>query len=431
MATASGVARGVDECHSNENVVTHATPEPRARRFGNRPMSLRRMQADSESAPMPKSCVLSRGLPWRDRVSLLMLIAHEPTPRRLIMDLIVRAVDVGSGNTKYVVGTEGTEIRCASFPSIAYPSASETQAWSSSERRKTVSIPIGHLFYEVGPDVHLVADSVRATQLHDEYTDTPEYMALLRGALHLMKQSRIDLLVVGLPVALLHLKKAALEKAMMGTHDVGGGKTVTVVKALAVAQPQGALAHYASVHKKMATIGNEHSLIIDPGSRTFDWLVARGMRQVQKQSHSFNRGMSDVLRLIAAEITKDIGSPYRDLDAIDLALRTGKQPVIFQKSYDITRFMPMAEAVAQQAVSAMKQYIESPHSLQNIILVGGGAFLFKKAVKAAFPNHKIHEVKEPMFANVRGFQLAGQNYARTVMAAPRADQGVTPSGSRP
>ena len=32
----------------------------------------------------------------------------------------------------------------------------------------------------------------------------------------------------------------------------------------------------------------------------------------------------------------------------------------------------MAEAVAQQAVSAMKQYIESPHSLQNIILVGGG-----------------------------------------------------------
>ena len=37
----------------------------------------------------------------------------------------------------------------------------------------------------------------------------------------------------------------------------------------------------------------------------------------------------------------------------------------------------------------------------------------------------------PMFANVRGFQLAGQNYARTVMAAPRADQGVTPSGSKP
>ena len=74
--------------------------------------------------------------------------------------------------------------------------------------------------------------------------------------------------------------------------------------------------HYASEHQKMAIIGNEQSLIIDPGSRTFDWLVARGMRLVQKQSYSFNRGMSDVLRLLAAEITKDIGSPYRDYDCL-------------------------------------------------------------------------------------------------------------------
>jgi len=371
---------------------------------------------------------LSGGLTWRDRIGLPMLIAHEPMPWRLIMEFVVRAVDVGSGNTKYVVNTDGSEIRCASFPSIAYPSASETQAWAASERRKTLSIPIGNLFYEVGPDVHLVADSVRATQLHDDYTDSAEYMALLRGSLHLMKQPRIDLLVVGLPVALLHLKKASLEKAMVGTHDVGSGKTVTVAKALAVAQPQGALVHYASVHKKMATIGNEQSLIIDPGSRTFDWLVARGMRQVQKQSHSFNRGMSDVLRLIAAEITKDIGSPYRDMDAIDLALRTGKQLVLFQKPYDIKRFMPMAEAVAHQAVSTMRQYIESPQSLQNIILVGGGAFLFKKAVKAGFPSHRIHEVKEPMFANVRGFQLAGQNYARTVISATRPEREAGAGG---
>jgi plasmid segregation protein ParM len=55
--------------------------------------------------------------------------------------------------------------------------------------------------------------------------------------------------------------------------------------------------------------------------------------------------------------------------------------------------------------------------------VGGGAFLFKKAVKAAFPKHRIHEVKEPMFANVRGFQLAGQNYAASTMA-PGRDRGA-------
>ena len=339
------------------------------------------------------------------------------------MELIVRAVDVGSGNTKFVTGVVGNEIRCASFPSVAYPSSGETPHWPASERRKTVCIPVGPLFYEVRPDVGLAADTFRAKQLHDEYTESPEYMALLRGALSMMKVSHLDLLIVGLPVALFSLKKSALERTMAGEHQIGGGKTVTVAKAMAVAQPQGALVHYAAEHKKMATIGTEQSLVIDPGSRTFDWLVTRGMRLVQKQSHSINRGMSDVLRLLAAEISKDVGSPYRDYDAIDLALRSGKSPVIFQKPYDMGRHLPLAESVAQQAVSTMRQWIETPESLQNIILVGGGAFLFKKAVKAAFPKHRIHEVKEPMFANVRGFQLAGQNYAASAIA-PGRDRGA-------
>ena len=339
------------------------------------------------------------------------------------MDSIVRAVDVGSGNTKFVTGVAGAEIRCAMFPSIAYPSSRDTPTWPVTERRKTVCIPVGPLFYEVGPDVGLAADTFRAKQLHDEYTESPEYMALLRGALSMMKVPHIDLLVVGLPVALLALKKAALEKSMVGTHQVGAGRAITVHKALAVAQPQGALVHFAAEHEKMATIGNEQSLVIDPGSRTFDWLVCRGMRLVQKQSSSINRGMSDVLRLLAAEISKDIGTPYRDYDAIDLGLRTGKAPIIFQKPYDMKRHLPLAESVAQQAVSTMRQWIETPESLQNIVLVGGGAFLFKKAVKAAFPKHRIHEVKEPLFANVRGFQLAGQNFAATAMASRERAQG--------
>ena len=344
------------------------------------------------------------------------------------MELIVRAVDVGSGNTKFVTAAAGTDIRCVSFPSVAYPSSDASPSWPASERRKTVCIPVGPLFYEVGPDVGLAADTFRAKQLHDDYIESPEYLALLRGALSMMKLSHIDLLVVGLPVSLFAVKKAALEKLMVGSHDIGGGKTVTVGKALAVAQPQGALVHYASEHKKMATIGNEQSLIIDPGSRTFDWLVARGMRLAQKQSNSFNRGMSDVLRALAIEITKKIGSPYRDYDAIDLALRSGKPPVIYQKAYDMSRHLPVAESIAQQAVSTMREWIESPHSLQNIILVGGGAFLFRKAVKAAFPMHRIHEVKEPMFANVRGFQLAGQNYARSAMAGTGRERASDTAG---
>ncbi|MFH1659937.1 MAG: PRTRC system protein D [Pseudomonadota bacterium] len=334
------------------------------------------------------------------------------------MDLVIRAVDVGFGNTKYIRSVIGGEIRCSNFPSIAYPSMRDPASLPGFERRKTVAIPINGLFYEVGPDIALAADAFRATQMHDRYIETPEYMALLRGALSMMKVATIDLLVVGLPVAMLVTKKMALEKAVTGTHDVGGGKNVVVKKALAVAQPQGALVDFAWQHQKSATIEREQSLIIDPGSRTFDWLVARGMRLVQNKSHSVNRGVADMLHAIAAEISADIGTPYGDLDAIDVALRTSKNPVIFQKPYDISRAMPMAHAIAQQAVASMMRWVEASYSVQNIILVGGGAYLFKKAVKEAFPKHRVLEVKDSLHANVRGFQIAGMSHAPKLLEHP-------------
>jgi plasmid segregation protein ParM len=196
---------------------------------------------------------------------------------------------------------------------------------------------------------------------------------------------------------------------------VGNGKTVLVRKALAMAQPNGALIDYASQHDKVVAMENEHSLVIDPGSRTFDWLVARGMKLSHKRSHSVNRGVSDILQVIADDISAEIGQPYNQLDAIDLALRTNKNLTIFQRTYSLARMKPMVESVAKQAVGAMIRRIGEFYDVQHVILVGGGAFLFKKAVKEAFATHQILEVKEPMFSNLRGYQIAGTNYAATAM----------------
>jgi plasmid segregation protein ParM len=55
--------------------------------------------------------------------------------------------------------------------------------------------------------------------------------------------------------------------------------------------------------------------------------------------------------------------------------------------------------------------------------------LFKKAVKEAFATHQILEVKDPMFANVRGYQIAGTNYAYTALQpAGRALRSVPAEG---
>jgi len=335
------------------------------------------------------------------------------------MEPIVRAVDVGRGNTKFISGIKNGELRCDMFPSQAHPSEAglEAEAWGA--RRKTVGIPAGGLVYEVGPDVHLAADVFNANVLqHDRYCDTPEYLALLLGALHYMQLERIDLLVVGLPVATYKLKSlvTALERRLTGEHELAKGRRVQVVRAKAIAQPAGALMHYGLTHGKVAQLRKERSLIVDPGRRTFDWLVTQGMQQIDKRSHSVPRGMHDVLHTMIEGISRSTGSHYRDYEAVDAALRTGKKPVVFQKEYDLARHLPLARKIPEQAVAEMMHYVGDASDIRNIILVGGGAFFYRAALKAAFPNHAIHELKDPINANVKGFQQAGMELARALVS---------------
>jgi plasmid segregation protein ParM len=341
------------------------------------------------------------------------------------MEPVVRALDIGFGHTKFVSGMDRGDVRCAHFPSVAYPTESDETADPMGGRRKTVGIPIDGLIYEVGPDVHLAADIFNAKQMHERYSETAEYLALLRGALYYMKVERIDLLVVGLPVAAFKARKrAVLERLVLGRHDVGRGKSVRVERARVVPQPQGALMHYGHVHNRVAEVRKERSLIIDPGARTFDWLVTQGMQLMEKKSHSVNRGMFDVLQAIASGISKATGTQFREYDLIDTALRGGKNPVIFQQEYDLAKHLPLARKIAEQAVGEMLHYVGDASDIKNIILVGGGAFFFKKAIKEAFPKHRIHELKDALYANVKGFQLAGVEYAKTLIASESGEAKI-------
>ena len=69
---------------------------------------------------------------------------------------------------------------------------------------------------------------------------------------------------------------ARLEKLTTGRHDVGAGKTVLVRKALAMAQPNGALVDYATQHNLAEAMQDEHSLasIRARAPSTGAWLAA-------------------------------------------------------------------------------------------------------------------------------------------------------------
>lgn len=327
------------------------------------------------------------------------------------MGIVIRAIDVGFGNTKYVAASANGQVECAHFPSQAYFSQDEVPSEAMGGKRRTVQVPVDGLLYEVGPDVEFAADRFRSRQLHDGYTQTAEYRALATGALHFMKVETVDLLVVGLPVSHYTAKRAALQKAMSGTFQTSGKRRIVVKQTLVVPQPQGAL-YWCAQQNPAVRSPKFKTLVMDVGSRTFDWLVTRGMRVVPNMSDSVTRGVSDILRHIADSIRARIKEDFRNLDAVDRALRSGHILRLNQTDHDLKKFDPAIRKIADEAIDVVLARLDDTQELEHIILVGGGAYLYSKAVKRRFPNHKITEVADPMYANVRGFQLLGEQHAR-------------------
>lgn len=337
------------------------------------------------------------------------------------MPAIVRSIDVGFGQTKYVSAVNGNTVECTHFQSVALPSMVDPATRPVlGGRRRTVSIPIGSMYYEVGHEIDLAGTHSRPALAIERYVESPEHMALLRGALHYMNLDHIDLLVLGVPVSMFAQSKTLLEKRATGEHNVGKGRIVKVARALAVAQPQGALVTYAVQQDSLEAIKRQESLIIDAGSRTFDWLCTRGLRLVSNRSHSAPYGVYNITSLIAEAISAKLGVSYDDRDAIDLALRKQKPLTIFGEAHPVERYKPIVESIAQEAVRAMSLSIGSKYRFDNIVLVGGGAHLFKKALREAFPRQKLQEVLEPIYANVRGYQRAGMDKLGVQSAAAAA-----------
>lgn len=71
-------------------------------------------------------------------------------------------------------------------------------------------------------------------------------------------------------------------------------------------------------------------------------------------------------------------------------------------------YLSTAKEYTKMVLNEMRNKIGNAVDIQNIILVGGPASLFQKSIAACFPGRKIHTLSEPIYANVRGFQIIGE-----------------------
>lgn len=357
-------------------------------------------------------------------------------------EIVVRAIDVGYGNIKLTLDhpTTASDIECDIFPSRSPTASGRSLSAGLLKSRDTVTIKVGNTEFEVGHDVSLAQPAYdEGAALDKGFCLSDAYLARLRGALYYMKgtnrkngapyisTNRIGILVVGLPVSTyqdssLRLK---LEAKLKGEHPLPHGRTVHVERVRVVPQPLGTFFDFSFKGNKYDQMKKQMNLIIDPGFFTFDWLlISSGLIPVDTRSGAVNRGMSGVLKMIAENINKqekldtDTSMLVRMLDD---HFRTNEPFAPFGKVTDVTPYLHLGRSVAQEAVAAMTNTVGNGADIQNILLAGGGAAFYLEAIREKFPRHNIITVDDPVFSNVRGFQVAGEQWAKGIQSRVRKD----------
>ena len=321
-----------------------------------------------------------------------------------------RSVDIGYRNTKFIIDDRRT---CRLFPSLAPPADANRRRTTFLKDRRTSVVYVDGAAYEVGEDSGLFVSTVPI--LHRDYIETPEYRALLYGVLDAMQTPAIDLLVTGLPVHLHATRWERLQSLLVGVHTIRPGVSVEIRKVAVVAQPMGGFVLHCFEQGDWKANARKIVLVVDPGFFTFDWMVIRGLTEIPGRSGSVECGVSEYISSIQQHLSTEIGDVHTDLHRIDDGLRQGHfrirgQPV------DLAPLHQVARGVVDRAVAALRNRVGAAHEIDQIVVVGGGAPYFVDGLRKAFPKHPLHTVPDPVFANVRGFQLIGELFRSRMTA---------------
>lgn len=153
----------------------------------------------------------------------------------MINGKIVRPLDVGYGNVKYVRRHDAMEesVICDMFPSRAVAATDGNIGEGTLKKRETVIVKVNDIDYQAGHDVSLAqgANDISSI-LDDKFVRGDGYMARALGALHYMfvhvEQDYINMLVVGLPVKTIKENKQFLIDKLVGKYTIPGSRKVEV-----------------------------------------------------------------------------------------------------------------------------------------------------------------------------------------------------------
>ena len=340
------------------------------------------------------------------------------------MSIIVRSIDVGYGNTKFVVAESEGEYIYDCFESSAVVADLE----GSSADYNVVRVPVSDKYYFVGHDSYLVSNAHSVKPLHENYIETEEYMALMKGVLKMMNIPLIDVLVIGLPVRLYRSRYALLKNLWKGNIYLGDDKYVQIRNVHVTIQPMGAYMDYRNYAQSTRNDNfTGRTLLVDPGWQTLDWMTVEGLNPIVDSTDSNTFGINGMLCKVARTIvdgsTSELPFPSSPLlTEVDSWIRSGEISLFGGKFVTpVAPYMKQGLDYVDKAIESMFGSLSQRHAIQEVVLSGGAAAIYRQATEKSFPHHSIVIPADPVYANVRGYQQIGLEAVRKYESGKNSD----------
>ena len=135
---------------------------------------------------------------------------------------IVRAIDVGYGNTKYTLSQRNIDMdaEVGLFPSLAPRATQSDFTGGLMAKADRIVVQVDGESYSVGMDALAESKGIYKREVASAYSTSRAYRALFLGALQKMRLTAIDYMVVGLPLTTYDRYAKELTELLTGTHEV-------------------------------------------------------------------------------------------------------------------------------------------------------------------------------------------------------------------
>lgn len=351
------------------------------------------------------------------------------------MHPFIMGLDVGYGNTKAVYASGGGPEHNLVLPSVAHEilDLQHYQDMAATGKTDQVLIEVDDRHFVVGPSA-----AVFGRTLHDNYILTPQYRALVAGALHGAfaelgdATETVEAMVVGLPVYAFSRLKDPLREQMLKPFVVplpaalrgrfgAASLTVRIRSVRVMPQPVGAVTDWRS--RMTAPIGAQDIVTVcDPGYKTFDWFSMRGSVVVPELSGAFDGGVSELLKDVSVAITRKHPNALLDIQTIEDGLERKTLSLVGVGRVEFEPFRPIIGQGARVIVRRMADMLqraqqEKKTRIDHLVLAGGGATYFEASVREVFADFPLTILPRPVLSNARGFWLMANRMVDTAQRA--------------